>query len=202
MKHIEIVKGSPISESGAKLNLLALDEMAESLMGTEDPAIAEQTLAHLWKQKNNRFSHEYVYEAKLEDKTLGIVTCYPTTLLNRLAWPTAKLLFKLRQWPLMFYVLKHAGRVWNLLNLQEGRQDEFHIGTIATLPESRGMGVGTKLLWQAEHAAQQSGFKKLSLTVKQKNVGAKKLYERFGFKVTEKIDKNPFFLYRMVKNLA
>lgn len=202
MENIEIVKGNPISESGSRLNLMAIDDMTESLIGTKDKDIVEQTLAHLWKQKNNRFSHEYVYEAKQEDKTLGIVTCYPTTLLNRLAWPTVKQLLKLRQWPLVFYVLGNVGTVWNLLNLQEGRGDEFHIGTLATLPESRGMGVGTKLLLQAEEVAKQKGFNKLSLTVKQKNEGARKLYERVGFKITEKIDKNPFFLYRMVKNLA
>ncbi len=202
MKSFEIVKGTFASESGARLNLMAIDDMAENLAGTKDKAVAEQTMTHLWRQKNNRFSHEFVYEAKQEGSTLGIVTCYPTTLLNRLAWPTVRQLLLLRQWPLVTYALGHLGIVWNLLNLREGREDEFHIGTLATLPESRGRGVGTKLLLQAEAAAKQSGFAKLSLTVKQKNEGARKLYERVGFQVTEKIDRAPFFLYRMVKNLS
>lgn len=202
MAKIEIVKGNPFSESGAKLNLMALDEMAESLIGTSDKNIAEETLSHLWKQKNNRFSHEYVYEAQQEDKTLGLVTCYSTDQLNKLAWPTVKQLIEVRKWPLVSYVLNHAGTIWNLLNLREGRAGEFHIGTIATLPESRGMGVGTKLLVHAENRAKQNGFNKMSLTVKQKNTLARKLYERMGYVVTEQVNKNPFFLYRMVKQLS
>lgn len=201
MSSFQVVKGTPGSANGAKLNLMALDDMAESLMGTTDKTIAERTLQKLWKQKNNRFSHEYVYEARQGEQTLGIITCYPKTLLDRLAWPTVKQLLKQRKWPLLSYVLGNVRTIWSLLNLKEAQEGEFHIGTIATLPECRGMGVGTQLILKAESAAKQHGFKKLSLTVKQKNIAAKKLYERLGFQVMERIDKAPFFLYRMVKVL-
>ncbi len=202
MNDIIITKGNLFSDRGAKLNRMALEDMTRTLMGTTDENIVEATLTQLWQQKENRFSHEYTYEAKQEGNTLGLVTCYPVKLLNRLAWPTVKQLLQIRKWPLVLYAASHLQEIWNLLNLREGREDEFHIGTIATAPESRGMGVGTKLLLHAEDVARQDGFSKMSLTVKQKNVLAHKLYQRMGYETVGKIDKNPFFLYRMVKHLS
>ncbi|WP_018752964.1 GNAT family N-acetyltransferase [Paenibacillus sanguinis] len=202
MNDIQIVKGHLLSKVGARLNMLAIDDMAETLVGTRDSGIVEQTLQRLWRQKNNRFSHEYVYEARTGSQTLGVITCYPTKLLNRLAWPTAKQLLTIRKWPLVSYVFSHLGSVWSVLTLREGREDEFHIGTLATLPESRGLGIGTKLLRHAEGIAREQGYKKMSLTVKQKNEPARRLYERMGYEVTDRLDKKPFFLYRMVKPLA
>lgn len=202
MDNIEIIKGSPSSKSGARLNMLALDDMTETLVGTMDKNVAEQALAYLWKCRNNRFSYEYVYEAKQNNQTLGLVTCYPAKLMERLAWPTVKQLLEIRKWPLVSYVFKHFGAVWNLMNLREGREDEFHIGTIATLPENHGTGIGTKLLIHAENIAKQNNFEKISLTVKQKNTLAQKLYERMGYEITDKVDKKPFFLFRMVKQLS
>ncbi len=202
MHDIIIAKGNLFSDRGSKLNRMALDDAIKSLIGTTDENIAEATLAQLWREKGNRFSHEYTYEAKQGDKTLGLITCYPVKLLNRLAWPTGKQLLQIRKWPLVLYMVSHLLETWNLLNLREGREDEFHIGTLATVPESRGMGVGTKLLLYAEDVARQNGFSKMSLTVKQKNVLAHKLYRRIGYETAERIDRNPFFLYRMVKHLS
>lgn len=202
MTKVEIVKGNQKSENGGRLNLMALEAMADPLVGTTDKRVAEHALAQLWQQKENRFSHEFAYEAKLEQKTLGLVTCYSVKKMDQLALTTTEKLLKIRRWPLIAYAAGHLRTIYNLLTLKEGREDEFHIGTLATLPESRGMGVGTQLIHHAEQMARQNGFKKISLTVKQHNTQARKLYERLGFVVTDQISKNPFFLYRMVKPLA
>ncbi len=45
-----------------------------------------------------------------------------------------------------------------MFTLKEGEDDEFHIGTIALLPESRGLGIGTRLIEFAEEQASLQGF--------------------------------------------
>ncbi|MFS0724934.1 GNAT family N-acetyltransferase [Paenibacillus sp. 1P07SE] len=201
MDNITIVKGQADSVVGAQLNMMALEEVTHTLIGTTDPALIEQTMIQMWRHPHNRFSHSYVYEARLGEKTLGIVTCYPAAMLDKLSWPTLKALVQFRRWPLLSHTVQHLRTMWNLANLQEGREDEFHIGSLAALPESRGMGVGTKLMDQAEEAAREQSFRKTSLTVKQTNTSARRLYERLGYTVVDKINRKPFFLYRMAKLL-
>ena len=43
--------------------------------------------------------------------------------------------------------------LYSMFTLKEGEDDEFHIGTIALLPESRGLGIGTRLIEFAEEQA-------------------------------------------------
>lgn len=55
-----------------------------------------------------------------------------------------------------------------MASLNEGREDEYHIGTIATLPENQGYGIGSKLIHFAEGQASLNQYNKCSLTVKKK----------------------------------
>ncbi|WP_128659610.1 GNAT family N-acetyltransferase [Paenibacillus sp. 598K] len=201
MSHIEIVQGMKESVEGARLNRMALEEVAQTLAGTTDETMIEQTLAQMWQLPNNRFSHQYAYEARRGEKTLGIITCYPTEVLERLGWPTLQTLVGIRKWPLLSHAIRNLQTVWNLIHLKEGRKDEFHIASLAALPESRGMGIGTLLIGHAEEEARKQRFRKTSLTVKKSNYGARRLYERLGYTVVDKIDREPFYLYRMAKLL-
>lgn len=201
MENISIVKGNSMSEVGGKLNCMALDYMAYPLIGTKDKTTIENTLTTLWKHNSNRFSHKYAFEAHLNQKTVGIITCYPVSLLNKLAWPTFKQLIHLRKWDLIKHSLLHLQEVWSLISLNEGREDEYHIGTLATLPESRGYGIGSKLIHFVEEQAKIYQYNKCSLTVKKDNKLAIKLYENLGYKTVDSIEKPPYSLYRMVKNL-
>lgn len=88
MENISIIKGDPMSEIGGKLNCMALDYMAHPLIGSKDLILIEKTLNKLWKLGSNRFSHEYAFEAQLNQKTLGMITCYPVSVMNKLALPT------------------------------------------------------------------------------------------------------------------
>jgi ribosomal protein S18 acetylase RimI-like enzyme len=58
----------------------------------------------------------------------------------------------------------------------------WHILTIAAYPEHRGSGLGTELLHIAEKLRQASGASGTSLLVADTNIGARRLYERFGFR--------------------
>ena len=62
------------------------------------------------------------------------------------------------------------------------RPGSFYICGMALFPEYRGEGLGTGLLDLARQQAYQRGLEELSLIVFEQNVGAKRLYERHGFR--------------------
>ncbi|AIQ67699.1 GNAT family N-acetyltransferase [Paenibacillus graminis] len=201
MDHISITHGNPKSASGGRLLGMALDYMAYPVIGTADKALIENTLQQLWVLGKNRFSHQYAFEARLDNRTIGIISCYPVSVMDKLAWPTARELIKLRKWNLIKHSLLHLQELWSMVSLKEGRADEYHIGALAALPESRGSGVGSKLIQQAEDKARLNNYGKCSLTVRQENFRAIKLYERLGYRITDSIENKPYYLYRMVKPL-
>jgi len=201
MEDVKIIKGNPNSKIGGKLNSIALDYMAYPLVGSKDLGLIEKTFEELWTNEDNRFSHEYAFEAKLNQKTVGMITCYPVCVLNQLNLPTFYQLLKLRKWDLLFHSLLHFEELLAMASLKEGRENEYHIGSLATLPESRGYGIGSQLIAFAEEQAMKNQYHKCSLTVKKKNRKAIKLYEKLGYKIADSIENHPYSLFRMVKNL-
>lgn len=199
---ITILKADARSEAGARLNQMALDYMAYTIAGSEEKSIVSGTLRKLWKGRENRFSHQYAFEAKANGQTLGLITCYPVPVLKRLEWPTIKQLFAHRRLGFIGYHLRHVKSLYSIITMKEGEADEFHIGSIAALPESRGLGIGSRLLAFAEEQAVLQGFTKCSLTVRKENELALKLYKRVGYQITGEINKSAFSLFRMAKMLV
>ncbi|MGI9400130.1 MAG: GNAT family N-acetyltransferase [Rhizobiaceae bacterium] len=68
-----------------------------------------------------------------------------------------------------------------LQELENAAPNSWYINVLATLPEHRGKGHGSKLLNCAEDIAVNHGLSELSLIVADNNKGARKLYERSGF---------------------
>ena len=66
--------------------------------------------------------------------------------------------------------------------------ESWFISEICLLPASRGKGIGTQLLNHARESAIRAGFTRLTLRVFSENVGAIKLYQRFGFTITGRRD--------------
>jgi ribosomal protein S18 acetylase RimI-like enzyme len=58
----------------------------------------------------------------------------------------------------------------------------LEIETVAVLPEARGAGVGTALMDAVEEWARERGIEHLSVSVRTANEGARRLYERRGFR--------------------
>jgi ribosomal protein S18 acetylase RimI-like enzyme len=201
MTNISIVNGTPHSLVGSKLNLMALGDIANTIAGSTNQSIVGATFHKLWQSKNNRFSHEYAYEAKMGDKTLGMITCLPVTVMERLVSTTAKQLLSYRKLGLITYNLLHPRALFSNITLKEGFEGEFHIATLAAMPESRGIGVGSKLIRHAEEQAIKQGYNVSSLTVKKENHQAGKLYARLGYEITSEVNKPTMSLYRMVKQL-
>lgn len=199
--NISISQADPNSLVGAKLNLMAVGDMAHSIVGSSKQSIADATFRMLWKSKNNRFSHEFAYEAKMGDQSLGMITCLPITVMERLTSSTAKQLFSYRKLGLITYNLLHPKALFTTLTLKEGFEGEYHIATLAAMPESRGMGIGSQLIQHAEEQAIKQGYNLSSLTVKKENHLAAKLYAKLGYEITSEIVKPTVSLYRMVKKL-
>ena len=57
-----------------------------------------------------------------------------------------------------------------------------HIGDIVVAPEARGRGVGTALLAAAEDWARARGYRLITLNVFLDNAGARRVYERAGYR--------------------
>jgi [ribosomal protein S18]-alanine N-acetyltransferase len=59
--------------------------------------------------------------------------------------------------------------------------DEVHINNLAIRPAWRGQGLGTRLLRRVLTEARRLGARCATLEVRASNLGARRLYERFGF---------------------
>jgi ribosomal protein S18 acetylase RimI-like enzyme len=60
--------------------------------------------------------------------------------------------------------------------------DALYINVVATLPEARGRGLGSRLMQAAEAMARAGGMDRLSLIVADANAGARRLYARLGYR--------------------
>jgi len=87
--------------------------------------------------------------------------------------------------------------------------DEYYISNISVFEEFRGRGFGVELLKKAEELALENGYKKLSLGVEFYNKDAKRIYEKFGFHETDKVEFPQKYhkysidgFYKMVKVLS
>ena len=69
---------------------------------------------------------------------------------------------------------------------EPGFGDCGHITQVCVSPWARGAGVGYELLRQSLEALAAFGCRRTSLTVTASNTGAVELYERIGFRTTEK----------------
>ena len=60
--------------------------------------------------------------------------------------------------------------------------DALYVNVVATLPEARGRGLGSRLMQAAEAIARAGGIDRLSLIVADANAGARRLYARLGYR--------------------
>jgi ribosomal protein S18 acetylase RimI-like enzyme len=69
-----------------------------------------------------------------------------------------------------------------LLELENLVPETWYINVLAAFPRWRGMGIGTQLLDVAEGIARRKAFTGLSLIVSDANHGARRLYEKNGYR--------------------
>jgi len=69
-----------------------------------------------------------------------------------------------------------------LVRLEAKAAGHWYVNALAVYPEFRGFGVGTKLLDQADALGRASAPNGMTIIVASENVGARRLYERVGYR--------------------
>lgn len=116
----------------------------------------------------DRFSHKYCTVVEKDGEVLGFSFSYDYDDVE-----TAK-----KYWFEHIVPKYNLGAETIIFDYDEALPSEFYLDTLYTFENSRGKGVGTKLL---EHFSKEDKPLK-SLNVAQSNHGARKLYESFGFR--------------------
>ena len=176
------------AEKAAELIHIAIDDIAEKLTGQTKEENIRETLAHFFREENNRLSYQNTIVADILGEVVGIVITYPGEDASRLDEPILKRLRKKRRNEVIFFD-------------KEADEGDFYIDTVCVADRFRGYGIGAMLLKEAEKAAIQKGYLRLSLNVAQDNPVAKKLYEQNGYKDEKAIKINEHPYNYMVKTL-
>lgn len=169
------------SKAAAELIHIAIGDIAEKLTGQTKTENVTKTLADFFREENNRLSYVNTIVADVLDEAAGIVITYPGEDASTLDEP---LLNRLRA----------KRRNENITFDKEADEGDFYIDTLCVHERYRGYGIGTALLREAEKAAKQRGYSRISLNVDRNNPYAKKLYESLGYKEQKiiQINKHPF----------
>ena len=169
------------ANKAAELIHIAIADIAEKLTGQTNKENIRETMANFFREENNRLSYQNMIVADLLGEVAGIVIIYPGEDASRLDEPILKRLRKKRRNEVIFLD-------------KEADEGDFYIDTVCVDDRCRGRGIGTMLLKEAEKAALQKGYSRLSLNVAQDNPVAKKLYESIGYKKDKviKINEHPY----------
>jgi ribosomal protein S18 acetylase RimI-like enzyme len=169
------------AEKAAELIHIAIDDIAEKLTGQTKEENIRETLAHFFREENNRLSYQNTIVADILGEVVGIVITYRGEDASRLDELILKRLRKKRRNEVIFFD-------------KEADEGDFYIDTVCVADRFRGYGIGSLLLKEAEKAAIQKGYLRLSLNVAQDNPVAKKLYEQNGYKDEKaiKINEHPY----------
>lgn len=139
----------------------------------------EATLRAVVAQPGHAWSVERARIAEIDGSMAGVLlgapaeTSMPENSLG-LAWGWTRLRLSavsLSGRPFLTFMSKHAPGEW-------------YITAVSVTPEARGRGVGAELLNDAITRARDAGATSVTLDVDDRNVDARRLYERYGFTVT------------------
>ena len=78
-----------------------------------------------------------------------------------------------------------------LLELEAQAPGSWYVNVLAVFEEHRGKGYGEALLAKGEQLARDCGAGQMSIIIEDTNIGARKLYERLGFKEHASCDAVP-----------
>ena len=170
------------ADIAAKLTLMAYKDLSYEIFGTSNDEKVLEYYASLWRLENSRFSYRYSHIAKVDEKPVGLMTCYGAALTKKLVSPTVKHMIKLRGMGIIWHIATHINYFYRFATTIEAQPDEFYIGTLAVLPEYRGYGIGAKLLEHMMGLAKEQGFDKCTLLVEASNNAGIRFYERNDFK--------------------
>jgi ribosomal protein S18 acetylase RimI-like enzyme len=116
------------------------------------------------RREDGGFSYRHATLAELGDEIAGCLITYPL--------PDPYDLTGLGEMPPL---------AQPLVRLEAQAPGSWYVNVLATFPEFRGQGIGTRLLALAEEKARAAGANTASIIVGSWNTGATRLYERAGY---------------------
>jgi ribosomal-protein-alanine N-acetyltransferase len=102
-------------------------------------------------------------------------------------YPQSLFMMFLENNPNTFLVAEYGGKVIGYVMGYLRPDMEGHIMSIAVDPAYRGNGIGSALLTEAIERLIREGARYIGLEVRVSNIGAIRLYERFGFRRVKRI---------------
>lgn len=148
----------------------------------------ERTLDVLYSNPGTPFSKDNVLVKILDGRVCGMVLAMPSQMMiqrERTMVRYGGTLLRTMGLFRMIRMLLRSGLSRQLRVLHD--KEAYYISNIAVFENDRGKGIGWELLQAVEAMARHSGAKRLTLAVEFYNVGAKRLYERFGFVEVDKV---------------
>jgi ribosomal protein S18 acetylase RimI-like enzyme len=176
------------------------------VFGQSGPEETIRFLEQIYPQAGHRYSISFSTLAESEGKVTGLLHAIPGKQLPR---STLKLFHAIRR---LFGFRAAFGLVRRSLPLafeSDATNEEYYIECLSVAPALQNRGIGASLLAEADRQARNAGYRYCSLGVFFTNEGARRLYERAGYRVERKVftrlrapgvDYQGF--YRMVKPLS
>lgn len=142
----------------------------------------KMVLRDLFQCHFNLFSFEHVYFAEVGGEKAGMILGYDWRVKKREGLRTGYLLFKRTGIGILSKFLRLLK-----LNAIVGRvsRSEYYLSNVATYPQYRGMGVGRRLMLEAEKEAKLVGAERIVLDVEKENVRAMNFYKKLGYRAIE-----------------
>jgi len=164
----------------AQLLYLSMDAPANLLFGVRAGCSVADMLAALFTCEGGRLSFRHASIAEADGKVAGLLIAYPAKFLTRLDLETGRHVLALSGLTSIVHLIR---RLFPYRNVREAEGGEYYVSNLAVLPRLQRRGVGACLLACADEQARAAGLQKCSLMVTLDNDGARRLYERMGYRV-------------------
>jgi len=164
--------------TAAKLLAETMAGFGVAVLGLGEEQLELRAMAKWFAEKENRFSHQFAYIARLDGEITGLVLCFPGSDAERLTLNCRHSLGQIYK-PRQIINLIWRGMV--LGHTREAEKDEYLVAHVAVFEQFRRKGIAKALLDKAAADARANGFKKCVLEVEIGNIPAITLYQGYGF---------------------
>lgn len=141
---------------------------------------ARKILADIFPIPDHRLSYEFTQVVMYRNRIVGAMVIFPGLQIGKLD----RRLYRpiLNQYKFVD-TLKLILRGFPLFFIKETTGNEFFISNLVVKDHYRNLGIGEKMLHQAEEMAREAGLSKVSLIVDLENQKARRFYDRHGYKI-------------------
>lgn len=172
--------GTPADAAGAAPLIQAAGPALYNRLFGPRPEDAVDFFKTLFALSDSLFSYENATVAEADGRVVGLALAVPAAQYRRGAALPRHLLrrglrFLLRLLPTVFAL----GR-----STVPPPQDALYLGILSVAAARRGEGIGTRLLEEVGRRAQESGCACVCLHAERDNDGARRFYQRHGYRVT------------------